>query len=63
MRVLLVEDDPELARNVVEYLSPEHEVHHVLDGRSALALCAATIYDAVLLDLTLPPPGSDARRE
>ena len=54
MRLLLVEDDPELARNVVEYLEPEHHVDHVLDGQSGLALCAASTYDAVLLDVMLP---------
>jgi DNA-binding response OmpR family regulator len=54
MRLLLVEDDPELARNVVEYLEPEHHVDHVLDGQSGLALCAASSYDAVLLDVMLP---------
>lgn len=54
MRLLLVEDDAELARNVVEYLEPEHHVDHVLDGQSGLALCAASSYDAVLLDVMLP---------
>ena len=54
MRLLLVEDDAELARNVVEYLEPEHHVDHVLDGQSGLALCAASTYDAVLLDVMLP---------
>ena len=54
MRLLLVEDDSELARNVVEYLEPEHHVDHVLDGQSGLALCAASSYDAVLLDVMLP---------
>jgi DNA-binding response OmpR family regulator len=54
MRILLVEDDPELARNVVEYLAPEHCVDHVLDGQSGIALCTAMDYDAVLLDVMLP---------
>ncbi len=55
MRVLVVEDDPEISRFIVRGLSEErHLVDLVEDGLSAVDLAAAEEYDVVVLDLMLP---------
>jgi DNA-binding response OmpR family regulator len=55
MRVLVVEDDPEISRFIVRGLAEErHLVDLVEDGLSAVEMAAAEEYDAVMLDLMLP---------
>lgn len=55
MRVLVVEDDPEISRFVVRGLTEEHHlVDLVEDGPSAIEMATAEEYDAVMLDLMLP---------
>jgi DNA-binding response OmpR family regulator len=55
MRVLVVEDDPEISRFIVRGLAEErHLVDLVEDGVSAVEMAAAEEYDAVMLDLMLP---------
>jgi DNA-binding response OmpR family regulator len=55
MRVLVVEDDPEISRFIVRGLTEErHVVDLVADGVSAIDMVAAEEYDAVVLDLMLP---------
>ena len=55
MRVLVVEDDPEISRFIVRGLTEErHIVDLVADGLSAIDMVAAEEYDAVVLDLMLP---------
>ncbi len=55
MRVLVVEDDPEISRFVVRGLVEEHHlVDLVEDGPSAIEMATAEEYDAVMLDLMLP---------
>ena len=55
MRVLVVEDDPEISRFIVRGLTEErHLVDLVADGLSAIDMVAAEEYDAVVLDLMLP---------
>jgi len=55
MRVLVVEDDPEISRFVVRGLTEErYVVDLVEDGASAIDMAAAEEYDAVVLDLMLP---------
>jgi DNA-binding response OmpR family regulator len=55
MRVLLVEDDPEISRFIVRGLTEErHFVDLVTDGDAALAMVEAEEYDAVVLDVMLP---------
>ena len=55
IRALLVDDDPELARLLTDYLAPhEVEVTHVLDGPRGLAKLAVGAFDVVLLDVMLP---------
>jgi len=53
-RILLVEDDPLVARAVQRILGEEHEVTSVTGGRSALRALAAGRYDAILCDLMMP---------
>ena len=55
IRALLVDDDPDLARLLIDYLgSHEVEVLHVLDGPRGLAALQASPFDVVLLDVMLP---------
>lgn len=55
MRLLLVEDDPIVAKVISALLEREgHTVVHVLHGLSALAELANANFDAMLLDLDLP---------
>ncbi len=55
MRVLVVEDDPEISRFIVRGLTEErHLVDLVADGLSAVDMATAEEYDAVVLDLMLP---------
>ncbi len=55
MRLLVVEDDPDISRFIVRGLSEErHLVDLVEDGLSAVELAAAEEYDVVILDLMLP---------
>ena len=55
-RILLIEDDPDLAEVVVEVLEMEaYRVSHAADGKAALALLARTEPpDLILLDLMMP---------
>lgn len=54
-RVLLVDDDPGLARALrINLTARGHEVHLAADGASALSLAARHRPDVVVLDLGLP---------
>lgn len=54
-RLLLVEDDKELAELVTEYLQlNQYSVTACSDGASAIAALAAEHFDLVLLDIMLP---------
>jgi two-component system OmpR family response regulator len=55
MRVLLVEDDPDLAEQIADVLRDEnYAVDLAADGIEALEVGAAEPYDAVILDPGLP---------
>lgn len=55
MRVLIVEDQPELAATIGDYLElNQHQVDFAATGEAALVLVESTEYDAVLLDINLP---------
>jgi len=55
MRILVVEDDPEISRFMVRGLTEErHLVDLLTDGLSALDMVEAEEYDAVVLDVMLP---------
>jgi len=55
MRILLVEDDPSLSKMLLSALSESsHAVDHIDDGLVAYNLLKTEIYDAIILDLSLP---------
>jgi two-component system OmpR family response regulator len=55
MRILLVEDDPELARRLSDGLRGEgYVIEHAATGRMGLGLGRDEDYDAAILDLGLP---------
>jgi DNA-binding response OmpR family regulator len=54
-RLLIVEDDRDLARNLIDYLDLQGYVtDYAPDGYAALQLLADNAYDLVVLDLMLP---------
>ncbi|RMF09231.1 MAG: DNA-binding response regulator [Alphaproteobacteria bacterium] len=55
MRILLVEDDPNLSRQVRSALEDtDYSVDHAADGEEGHFLGASEPYDAIVLDLGLP---------
>jgi DNA-binding response OmpR family regulator len=65
MRLLVVEDDPRLSEVIVRGLREDgYAVDSVGDGHSALYQLAINTYDAVVLDVMIPPPnGFDVCRQ
>src|SRR5579871_1879300 len=54
-RILVVEDDPDIAELIVRYLEKaEFAVERAANGREALDAMAARLPDLVVLDLMLP---------
>src|SRR5689334_2683789 len=64
MRVLVVEDEPKMARLIERGLQRGgHAVDVVADGGDAVARARATAYDAIVLDRMLPDvPGDEVCR-
>ncbi len=57
MRILLVEDDPKVARFILKGLKEEgYAVDAARDGPAALEMIAAAPYDLIILDVMIPPP-------
>src|SRR5438045_9210962 len=55
MRILVVEDDAEIASFVVRGLKQAgYAVDHAPDGETGLALAESTDYDAAVVDIMLP---------
>ena len=55
MRILLVEDQPDIARHVERALKRnDHEVALALDGPAAVEAAVARRFDLILLDVNLP---------
>jgi DNA-binding response OmpR family regulator len=55
MRLLLVEDEPEIQDFLKQPLANAgYEVDTAKDGRTAIQLASATKYDALIIDLGLP---------
>ncbi|MEO1766089.1 response regulator transcription factor [Thiobacter aerophilum] len=55
MRILIIEDNPDLAANLVEYLAERgHAADVAQDGITGLHLATVNDYDAIVLDLMLP---------
>lgn len=57
MRILLVEDERELADPLIEVLRKDsYAVDHAADGQTADELSFVNDYDLIILDWTIPPP-------
>ena len=55
MKILLIEDDQEVAQFVARGLAEEgHALDHVLTGRDALLRAASDVYDVIVVDRMLP---------
>lgn len=55
MRVLLIEDNQDLAANIGEFLeSRQHIVDYAADGLTGLRLASSQPYDVLVLDIGLP---------
>jgi DNA-binding response OmpR family regulator len=55
VRILIVEDDSALANGLVGALAQSGYLADIAhDGRSAIAACSQTVYQLVILDLSLP---------
>ncbi len=55
MRILIVEDQPEMAATIGDFLElNQHQVDFAGSGESALVLTQTNEYDAILLDINLP---------
>lgn len=55
LRILLVEDQAELAASIIDFLESQgHRLDYAADGRQGLDLALGGSYDVVLLDLRLP---------
>jgi DNA-binding response OmpR family regulator len=55
LKVLVIEDDPDLAANLVDYLAARgHRVDAAGDGLTGLRLATSHDFDVIVLDLILP---------
>ncbi len=54
IKVLLVEDNIEISKNIVEYFNGEVEIEAVYNGADAIVYLDSYDYDIVILDLMLP---------
>jgi DNA-binding response OmpR family regulator len=55
LRILVVEDDPDLAANLIDFLGARgHLVDAAADGLTGLRLATSQKFDVILLDLILP---------
>lgn len=55
MRVLVIEDNPDIAENIADYLGDRgHHVELAADGLQGFQLAVTRDYDVIVLDLMLP---------
>ena len=55
MRILVIEDNPDIAANLGDYLEEHgHTVDFAADGVTGLHLAVVHEFDAIVLDLNLP---------
>ena len=55
MRILIIEDNPDIAANIGDYLDEKgHTVDFAGDGITGLHLAIVNDFDAIVLDLALP---------
>jgi len=57
--VLVVEDNPEMSRFLVDCLAPDHRVATAFDGRQGLEQALALAPDLILADVMMPVMGGD----
>lgn len=62
VRILVVEDDPDMSRFIVRGLGEQsYAVDAVANGREAIERGSSTAYDAIVLDaMILPPDGFES---
>jgi two-component system NtrC family response regulator len=60
-KLLIVEDDPEISRQLKWALADEYEVHLAQDTRSALEILKRVKPPVITLDLGLPPKPQDSQ--
>jgi signal transduction histidine kinase len=58
--VLVIEDNPDMSRFLVECLTPDHRVATAFDGRQGVEQALALRPDLILTDLMMPTMGGDA---
>src|SRR5437762_11947948 len=57
MRILVVEDDPDMSRFIARGLGEQsYAVDVAATGEAALEAAASALYDAIILDAMIPPP-------
>lgn len=55
MKILVVEDNRDIAENIADYLEPQgHVLDFAVDGEQGLALALEDDFDVIVLDLMLP---------
>ena len=55
IRILIVEDNPDLAGNIADFLETQgHILDFAMDGIGGLHLALTQDYDAIILDIMLP---------
>jgi len=54
MRILIVDDEPQVLSAIQGLLSSDHDVQTANDGQAALATIADGNYDVILCDLMMP---------
>jgi CheY-like chemotaxis protein len=54
LRVLVVDDEPQVCRAIRDVLISEHDVEIAASGDSALDMIGATVYDVILCDVMMP---------
>ena len=55
MKILIIEDEADIAKNIIAYLTPNgFHCETAVDYKNAISKTAAHDYDCILLDLTLP---------
>lgn len=55
MKLLIVEDNRDIAENIADYLEPRgHSLDFAAEGISGLKLAEANSYDAIVLDIMMP---------
>lgn len=58
MHILVIEDNPDLAANICDYLEAKgHSTDAAGDGVTGLHLAVTHDYDVIVLDVILPGPG------